>query len=62
MPFEIDRTAPMWENYKQDAQTQVVSAFGGISATDDEVVATYAAMKSGLKVLIRRGLLPSPQR
>lgn len=37
MPFEIDRATPMWENYKHDVQTQVVSAFGGVSATDYEV-------------------------
>ena len=27
----------MWENYKHDVQTQVVSAFGGVSATGGEV-------------------------
>ena len=37
MPFEIDRATPMWENYKHDVQTQAVSAFGGVSATDYEV-------------------------
>ena len=65
----------MCQNYTYDVQTQVVSAFGGVSATDrevgsnhcrdekrteshnnfvnhapmDGVVATIAAMKSGLK-------------
>ena len=27
----------MWENHKHDVQTQVVSAFGGVSATGGEV-------------------------
>ena len=68
----------MCQNYTYDVQTQVVSAFGGVSATDREVgsnhcrdekrteravlivycirlciVATIAAMKSGLKAKIR---------
>ena len=37
VPFEIDRATPMWENHKHDVQTQVVSAFGGVSATGGEV-------------------------
>lgn len=37
VPFEIDRTTPMWENYKQDVQTQEVSAFGGVLVADGEV-------------------------
>ena len=39
----------MWENHKHDVQTQVVSAFGGVSATAARSVATYAPMKRGLK-------------
>ena len=37
MPVEIDRAAPMWENYKHDVQTQAVSAFRRVSATGSEV-------------------------
>ena len=37
VPFEIDRATPMCQNYTYDVQTQVVSAFGGVSATDREV-------------------------
>ena len=37
MPFEIDGVTRMCQNYYHDVQTQTVSAFGGVSATDGEV-------------------------
>ena len=36
-PFEIDRAPPMCQNYTYDLQTQMVSRFRGVSATDGEV-------------------------
>ena len=36
-PFEIDTPPPMCQNYTYDLQTQVVSRFREVSATDGEV-------------------------
>ena len=36
-PFEIDRAAPMCQNYKHGVQTQVSTMFRPVSATDQEV-------------------------
>ena len=59
VPFEIDRATPMWENHKHDVQTQVVSAFGGVSATGGEVGSNLCPDEKGTERLGTFGYVPS---
>ena len=55
VPFEIDRATPMWENHKHVVQTQVVSAFGGVSATGGEVGSNLCPDEKGTESCDRCG-------
>ena len=48
----------MWENHKHDVQTQVVSAFGGVSATGGEVGSNLCPDEKGTE----RGMICLFQR
>ena len=47
VPFEIDRAAPMCQNYTYDVQTQVDSVFGGVLAADREVSSNHCPDEKG---------------
>ena len=46
-PFEIDRAAPMCQNYKHGVQTQVSTTFRPVSATDQEVGSNHCPDEKG---------------
>ena len=46
-PFEIDTPPPMCQNYTYDLQTQVVSRFREVSATDGEVGSNHRPDEKG---------------
>ena len=47
VPFEIDRAAPMCQNYTYDVQTQMVSVFGGVLAADRAVGSNHCPDEKG---------------
>ena len=52
----------MCQNYTYDVQTQVVSAFGGVSATDREVGSNHCPDEKGTESKIEGyGLQPFPR-
>ena len=57
-PFEIDRAAPMCQNYKHGVQTQVVSVFGGVLAADREVGSNHCPDEKGTERMMQRSHTP----